>query len=77
MTSPKLIKLVKSDKSWLNRRALELLAELDGTTITILPFERVLYERFELPFVETEDGRRAYGVDGIKKFVENIQHRNS
>jgi len=77
MTFPKLIKLVKSDESRLNRRALELLMELDGITITILPFDCVLDERFELPFVESEDGYRAYGIAGIRRFVENIQHQNS
>lgn len=69
--------LVKSREPWLNRRALTMLGKLSNVTITIKPFDNIVNEHFELPFIETQDGRRAYGLAGIKRFIENIQHLNS
>jgi hypothetical protein len=63
------VKLVASNEVETTRKAGEMLKNLN-IEVETLPPDRVFEERFELPFLETEDGHRYFGIQGIGRFAE-------
>lgn len=64
------VKLVGSGREEATRQAQEMLKNLN-IAIETLPAERVFEERFDLPFLETEDGHRYFGLQGIMLFAQH------
>lgn len=64
------VRLIGSDQEKATLQAREMLKNLN-ITIEALPPDRVFEERFDLPFLETEDGHRYFGIDGIMLFARH------
>lgn len=52
-----------------NVRAIEALKRMEGVVIEAVSVAGILDTFVRLPFIETPDGRRHYGVDSIERFV--------
>lgn len=73
------IRLVLSNNEESNQKALEMLTELKTIKrlgrVRIVPLapEPFFEKRFDLPFAETGDGYRAFGLRGIENFVKRVK----
>jgi len=63
------ITLVESSEQRIMLEARKMLENV-SVEIVSLPPDPVFEERFELPFLETEDGHRYFGVRGITLFTQ-------
>jgi len=63
------VKLIESNEQRITCEAREMLKNL-SVKIESLPSDPVFEERFELPFLETEDGHRYFGIQGIMRFTQ-------
>ena len=64
------VKFVESNEQKFNLKARRMLEKL-GVEIMSFPPDPIFEERFDLPFIETEDGHRYFGVKGITYFADN------
>lgn len=71
MTSGQILKLFESNEEESTLEARKILRNL-GLQIVRFPPDRIFEERFDLPFLETEDGRRYFGIQGITRFVQQF-----
>ncbi len=63
------VRLVESNKQEITLKARKMLENLSVKVVS-LPPDPILEERFDLPFLETEDGRRYFGIQGITRFAQ-------
>ncbi len=54
----------------LNEKALNILSKLKGITIKCVSDTLLLNGLVDLPFIETNDGSRYYGIESIKKYAK-------
>lgn len=69
MAKPPKVKFVESNERRTTLEARRMLEKL-GVRVIRLPPTPVLERRFDLPFLETEDGQRYFGIEGIARFAQ-------
>ncbi len=63
------VKFVESNEQRTTLEARRMLRKL-SVEVVRLPPDPVLEQRFDLPFIETEDGQRYFGIQGITRFAQ-------
>lgn len=64
------VRLVESNEQTITDEARKMLRSLNIKFIS-LPPDPFFTQRFDLPFLETEDGHRYFGIQGITRFVQH------
>lgn len=76
MVKPMRVKLVESDNQGLTAEARQILAKLN-VEVSSLPTDPALANRFELPFLETGDRQRYFGIRGLRAFAKTFSRARS
>lgn len=56
-----------------NRQAIEILSSIEGIQIQTVPLAAISEGKVKLPFIETADGQRHYGLHSIQNFVSEFK----
>jgi hypothetical protein len=68
------VRLVESNERTITEKAREVLTSLNIKFIS-LPPDPFFMQRFDLPFLETEDGYRYFGIQGITRFAQHYSEK--
>ena len=69
MAKLKVVILIESNSQKVTSEARTILARLN-VKIIVLPPDPIFEQRFDLPLIETDDGHRYFGIEGIERFAE-------
>ncbi len=69
MAKQQKVKLIESNEQEITLEARKMLEKL-SVEIVSLPPDPIFEERFDLPILETEEGHRYFGIEGITQFAQ-------